>query len=121
DEMSGDRRCSTPKEDDMAGRSIALIVGASRGLGLALAEEWLKRDTHVIATVRSPSQELKALQNRYPGSLEIEFVDIADEASVRAVRERLGNRTLDVLFVNAGICKANQKTPSTVDEQDFVD
>ena len=105
----------------MADRSTALIVGASRGLGLALAEEWLKRDTRVIATVRTPSQELKALHDRYPASLEIEFVDIVDEASVRALRERLGNRTFDVLFVNAGICKANQETPSTVDEQDFVD
>ena len=78
----------------MADRSIALIVGASRGLGLALAEEWLKRDAHVIATVRSPSQELKALHDRYPESLEIEFVDIVDEASVRALlrHNRLGAR-----------------------------
>ena len=105
----------------MADGSIALIVGASRGLGLALAEEWLKRDARLIATVRSPSKELKALQDRYLGSLEIEFVDIVDEASVRALRERLGNRTIDVLFVNAGICKANQEASSTVDEQDFVD
>jgi NAD(P)-dependent dehydrogenase (short-subunit alcohol dehydrogenase family) len=105
----------------MAERSTALIVGASRGLGLALTEEWLKRDAHVIATVRSPSRELKALQDRYPRSLEIEVVDIVDLASVRTLRERLGNRRLDVLFVNAGICKANNETPSTVDEQDFVD
>jgi NAD(P)-dependent dehydrogenase (short-subunit alcohol dehydrogenase family) len=26
-----------------------------------------------------------------------------------------------VLFVNAGICRASEKTPSTVDEQDFID
>ena len=105
----------------MADRSTALIVGASRGLGLALAEEWLKRDACVIATVRSASQQLKTLQDRFPGSLEIEIVDIADVASVRALRDRLDNRTFDVLFVNAGICKANEETPSTVDEQDFLD
>jgi NAD(P)-dependent dehydrogenase (short-subunit alcohol dehydrogenase family) len=105
----------------MADRSTALIVGASRGLGLALTEEWLKRDARVIATVRSPSRELKALQDRYPRSLEIEIVDIVDLASVRTLRERLGSRRLDVLFVNAGVCKANNETPSTVDEQDFVD
>lgn len=105
----------------MATASTVLIVGASRGLGLALAEEWLRRDARVIATQRSASQELSALHGRYSGSLEIESVDIADAASVRALRERLDRRRIDVLFVNAGICKASEETPSTVAEQDFVD
>jgi NAD(P)-dependent dehydrogenase (short-subunit alcohol dehydrogenase family) len=105
----------------MAVASTVLVVGASRGLGLALAEEWLKRDARVIATVRTPSLELNALQGRYAGSLEIETLDIADAASVLALRDRIGARSLDVLFVNAGICKANEDTPSTVAEQDFID
>jgi NAD(P)-dependent dehydrogenase (short-subunit alcohol dehydrogenase family) len=105
----------------MADRLTALIVGASRGLGLALAEEWLKRDARVIATVRSDSEELKTLQERFPSSLEIKIVDIVEVASVRTLREGLGDRKFDVLFVNAGICRANEKTPSTVDEQDFID
>jgi NAD(P)-dependent dehydrogenase (short-subunit alcohol dehydrogenase family) len=37
------------------------------------------------------------------------------------LRERLGARRIDVLVVNAGICKAREETPSTVDERDFVD
>ena len=105
----------------MADRLTALIVGASRGLGLALADEWLKRDARVIATVRSNSEELKTLQERFPGSLEIKIVDVVDVASVRTLREGLGDRKFDVLFVNAGICRASEKTPSTVDEQDFID
>ncbi len=105
----------------MAAALTALIVGASRGLGFSLAEEWLKRNAHVIATQRGPSRELVTLEVRYPGSLEIETVDIADAAAVRALRQRLNGRRLDVLFVNAGICKANEETPSTVDEEDFVD
>jgi NAD(P)-dependent dehydrogenase (short-subunit alcohol dehydrogenase family) len=105
----------------MADRLSVLIVGASRGLGLALAEEWLKRDARVVATVRSDSQDLKTLQNRFPGSLEIKIVDVVDGASVHTLRHALGDRTFDVLFVNAGICRAIEKTPSTVDEHDFVD
>ena len=105
----------------MADRLNALIVGASRGLGLALAEEWLKRDARVIATVRSDSEELKTLQERFPGSLEIKIVDVVDVATVRTLRDRLGDRKFDVLFVIAGICRAIEKTPSTVDEQDFID
>jgi NAD(P)-dependent dehydrogenase (short-subunit alcohol dehydrogenase family) len=67
------------------------------------------------------SHELGCLLERYPGSLEIETVDIADARSVHALRGRLGSRRIDVLFVNAGICKANEETPSTVAEQDFLD
>ena len=40
---------------------------------------------------------------------------------MRALRDRIADRKFDVLFVNAGICRANEKTPSTVDEQDFID
>jgi NAD(P)-dependent dehydrogenase (short-subunit alcohol dehydrogenase family) len=105
----------------MAATSTALVVGGSRGLGLALAEEWLMRGTQVIATQRTPSRELSVLRSRYPGSLEIETVDIADAGSVRGLRKRVDGRRIDVLFVNAGICKANEQTPSTVAEQDFVD
>ena len=101
--------------------STALIIGASRGLGLALAEEWLKRGARVIATQRSASRELGALQSRYTGNLEVETVNIAEAASVRALRERLAGRRIDVLFVNAGICTAHEETPSTVAERDFVD
>src|ERR1700734_484869 len=105
----------------MTKKSTVLILGASRGLGLAMAEEWLKRDAEVVATQRGASRDLSELQGRYPGSLEIETVDIVEAASVHALRERLGGRRIDVLFVNAGICKAHEETPSAVDERDFVD
>jgi NAD(P)-dependent dehydrogenase (short-subunit alcohol dehydrogenase family) len=105
----------------MTTKSTVLILGGSRGLGLAMAEEWLKRDAKVIATQRSASRDLSELQGRYPGSLEIETVDIVDAASVHALCERLGGRRIDVLFVNAGICKAHEETPATADERDFVD
>jgi NAD(P)-dependent dehydrogenase (short-subunit alcohol dehydrogenase family) len=104
----------------MPNRPTVLVVGASRGLGLALAEEYCGRDWSVIATARGPSKELEALASRYPGSLEIETVEIVDAVSVCALRERLTGRPLDLLFVNAGICLANEATPSTIDEKDFL-
>ena len=70
----------------MTTTSTTLILGASRGLGLALVEEWLKRDAEVIATQRSASPGLSALQVRYPGNLEIESADIADASSIRSLR-----------------------------------
>jgi NAD(P)-dependent dehydrogenase (short-subunit alcohol dehydrogenase family) len=75
----------------------------------------------VIATVRSRSEGLEALARRYPGSLEIETVDITKADSVKALRMRLEDRRLDMLFVNAGIARAIEATPASVDEQDFLD
>jgi len=97
------------------------ISRASRGLGLALAEEWLGRDWHVIATVRGPSDELAALAGRHPGRLEVEQVDINDADGVRGLRHRLDGRRLDVLFVNAGIARAIEESPATASERDFLD
>jgi NAD(P)-dependent dehydrogenase (short-subunit alcohol dehydrogenase family) len=62
--------------------------------------EFCGRHWHVIATVRRKSAALDALKARFPASLEEETVDIADEASVRALRQRLDGRTIDILFVN---------------------
>ena len=105
----------------MAAKKTIAIIGASRGLGLALAQEYSARAWNVIATSRGKSAGLDALRERYPAALEIEKVDIADLASVKALRERLAGRKLDTLFVNAGICKANELTPIAVSDKDFLD
>ena len=105
----------------MAEKKNVLVVGASRGLGLALAEEYCARDWQVIATCRGSSAGLHTLSKRYPSSLEIETVDIVDLPTVQALRSRLDGRKLDVLFVNAGISKANELTPVQVEEKDYLD
>lgn len=98
-----------------------LIIGASRGLGLALTEEWLTRGSRVIATSRGRSAGLDELSARFPDMLEIESADIADAQAVRELGARLQGRSLDVLFVNAGIARANEATPVSVEERDFLD
>jgi NAD(P)-dependent dehydrogenase (short-subunit alcohol dehydrogenase family) len=105
----------------MTQRRTALVIGASRGLGLALVEEWCGRGWGVVATARNHSDGLATLARRFPGSLGMETVDIDDAASVRALRQRLGGRKFDVLFVNAGIARAIESTPVEADEQDFLD
>lgn len=105
----------------MTNKPTILIVGASRGLGLALVEQFCSRDWHVIGTVRGKSAAFDDLKVRFPANLEEETADIADEASVRALHERLHGRTLDLLFVNAGIAKSIRETPGTAPVQDFLD
>lgn len=105
----------------MADTPSILIVGASRGLGFALAEQFCRRKWHVIATVRSDTPALTALQGQYSDRLEVETADIADEQSIRALRQRLDGRTIDMLFVNAGIAKSITRTPGNGPEADFLD
>lgn len=105
----------------MTNKPTVLIIGASRGLGLALAEQFCSRDWHVIATVRGESPGVDALKARFSSHLEIELVDIAEEVSVRELRQRLSDRTLDMLFVNAGIAKSIPETASTAPVDDFLD
>ena len=81
-----------------------LLIGASRGLGLALAEEYVKRGWDVVATERNrATSKLHDLSGGAEDRLEIETVDINDSDQVTALRARLASRTFDMLFVNAGI------------------
>jgi NAD(P)-dependent dehydrogenase (short-subunit alcohol dehydrogenase family) len=83
----------------------ALVVGASRGLGLGLAAELQRRGWNVIATVRDQAGEdrVKALTGKPGGSIQVEHLDINDDAGVAAMRRRLDDKTFDLVFVNAGI------------------
>jgi NAD(P)-dependent dehydrogenase (short-subunit alcohol dehydrogenase family) len=81
-----------------------LLIGASRGLGFALAEEYLKRGWHIVATERSrTTSQLHNLLEASDCRLEIETVDITYPDQVAALRARLASRKFDMLFVNAGV------------------
>ncbi|WP_375491391.1 SDR family NAD(P)-dependent oxidoreductase [uncultured Jatrophihabitans sp.] len=102
-----------------AGR--VLLIGASRGLGLALAEEWAQGGWQVIATARSAnSPELQDLADRYPGQLEIETVDVTEPEQIAALRDRLVGRSFDLLFVNAGVTNEPEGTVAETSTDEFV-
>ena len=86
----------------------ALVVGASRGIGLGLVKELASRGWRVIATWRGPASDkgLKAAADASGGQIRIETADIEDPASIQALVRRLDGETLDLLFVNAGIAGA---------------
>jgi NAD(P)-dependent dehydrogenase (short-subunit alcohol dehydrogenase family) len=94
-----------------------LLIGASRGLGLALAEEYLKRGWHVVATEReSTTSRLHDLLRAAQGRLEIATVDITYPDQVAALRARLASRQFDMLFVNAGIGTRDMVADISTDE-----
>ena len=81
----------------------ALIVGASRGLGLGLVARFLARGWDVTATVRRPSQALADLSMDAPLRIEA-GVDIDDDGAVADLRTRLAEvPDFDLVFVVAGI------------------
>lgn len=81
----------------------ALIIGASRGIGLGLVQEHLARGWRITATVRTASSELDALRASSGGRLTIETLDILQPNQASALAERLGGQTFDLLFLNAGM------------------
>jgi NAD(P)-dependent dehydrogenase (short-subunit alcohol dehydrogenase family) len=84
-------------------QQTCLMLGASRGLGLGLAREYLSRGWRVIGTVRKDASKLDALAKDAKANLRIERVDITDAKGIGALRKALTGETLDLLFVNAGI------------------
>jgi NAD(P)-dependent dehydrogenase (short-subunit alcohol dehydrogenase family) len=98
-----------------------LLFGASRGLGLAIAREYLTLGWRVVATARSGSgTALHDLAGNADEKLDIEVVDITDPAQATALHERLGSERFDLLLVNAGVKNDDGETIADVSTEEFV-
>ena len=98
----------------------ALVVGASRAIGLALAVELLNRGWNVVVTVRSTTpQTLLDLTEDFRDRLTVEHLDITEQTQIYSLRERLATNGVDLLFVNAGTTNDDQPV-GEVTTEDFV-
>ena len=89
-----------------------LLVGASRGLGLAMAAEFVNRGWVVVGTVREGARTgLHQLAEDHPDRVEVECLDVAEPAEIAALQARLAGRRFDMLFHNAGVANANPLDP----------
>ncbi len=84
----------------MAGRR-ALIIGASRGIGLGLAQELAARGWHVFASERRSSKGLAEAARK--DGIEVVTADVTDDDSLQALARRIDPGSLDLVLVNAGI------------------
>jgi NAD(P)-dependent dehydrogenase (short-subunit alcohol dehydrogenase family) len=101
----------------------ALIVGASRGLGLGLARELAARGWRVMATVRSPDPApgLLAAAREFEGRVvQIESIDILQPAGLDALAQRLAGESIDLLLVNAGISGPRDQSVETVSSDELT-
>ena len=78
--------------------SKALVIGASRGIGLELARQLAERGDDVTATCRAPSDDLAALRVTV-----LDDVDVTDDASVARLVDALSDAPPDIVIHNAGI------------------
>lgn len=105
--------------DNSAG--TILLIGASRGLGLAMAAEFLGREWTVVATVRGDDRTaLHDLADRSGGRLEIKQLDITEPDQISDLRDQLAGRRFDVLFVNAGTANMDDETVADVPSDEFA-
>lgn len=101
--------------------STALIIGASRGLGLAMAKEYLGRGWRVVATARGTARTgLHDLADQSSGRLEVKTLDIVEPDQIAALRKALDGRKFELLFVNAGVTNNPQETIAEVTTEEFV-
>ncbi|QVM96144.1 SDR family oxidoreductase [Pseudomonas sp. SORT22] len=92
----------------MSTNKIALIIGASRGLGLGLVQRLVEDGWNVIATVRDPAKAdiLSAL----PG-VQVETLEMNSGSQLDALQQRLQGQVFDLLFVNAGVMGPGDQNP----------
>jgi len=84
----------------MSATKTALIIGASRGLGLGLVQRLREDGWNIVATVRDPAKatDLAAVQG-----VQVETLEMNSTTQLDALQQRLHGQTFDLLFVNAGV------------------
>jgi NAD(P)-dependent dehydrogenase (short-subunit alcohol dehydrogenase family) len=100
-------------------RRVALVTGASRGIGAACASEFARRDWALVLVARSPDR-LGRVARRLAGAAISIIGDVADPAvsrsAVAAALESFGR--LDAVVANAGITLAKPIDETTEAELD---
>jgi len=101
---------------------LALITGASRGIGAATAEVLAARGAHVVITARTSGglEELEERIHTAGGSATIAPMDLTESDSIARLAAAIGGRwdALDILVMNAGMLGELSPVPS-IDGKQF--
>jgi 3-oxoacyl-[acyl-carrier protein] reductase len=109
--LSNDTRSHLTSVIDLSGR-VAVVTGASRGIGRATAESFLKAGCSVILNARASdeaSTSFSELEQAYPTRASVVYGSVADGATASAVVQSAISRhkRIDILVNNAGILREN--------------
>ena len=91
------------KETNYKSKKIAVITGASEGIGASLVNELLQNNYKVIAISRNLKKlsRLKSLNLKYKNDLKVFSADVTNLSQLLSVAKE--NDTPDLLILNAGI------------------
>lgn len=102
----------------LAGRR-ALVTGASRGIGAAIADALAAAGAYVIGTATADAGAA-AISKRLGDSGRGAVLDISDPASIEALLEELKAEPIEILVNNAGITRDNLLMRMKDEEWDAV-
>jgi len=107
--------------NELAGR-LAVVTGASRGIGAATAVALAARGAHVILTARTAGglEEVEEKIHRSGGSATIAPLDLLDEDSIARLAQAVASRwqRLDILVLNAAMLGTLTPVPH-IDGKEF--
>lgn len=84
--------------------SVAVVIGASRGIGLEMADQLARRGDRVIATYRDAAGRARLEGLGYPEErCGLARLDVRDGAAIERLARELDGSTVDVLIHSAGI------------------
>ena len=99
----------------------AIIVGASRGLGLGLVEEFAGRGWEVLATVRDTASSPELNQLALGGKARIAELDVTAPSTAEELKANLVDEApFDLLFLNAGVGHPRGKTVLTASDEEAL-
>jgi NAD(P)-dependent dehydrogenase (short-subunit alcohol dehydrogenase family) len=97
-------------------RRVALVTGANRGIGSAIARQLAERDIHVIATARSLEQANRTAEELVAQGLAASGarLDVSKPDTITAVVQHALDQhgRIDILVNNAGISDGDQQASS---------
>lgn len=105
---------------------IALITGASRGIGAALARTFAQNGYHLALCCHNSGAQLDALANELSKQYHIEICTFTGDVGDYAFVEQMVNKTLekfskiDVLINNAGISYIGLLTDMQIDDWNHI-
>ncbi len=100
---------------------VAVITGGSRGIGLGIAKELLKKDFTLVLSSRSKSDETEKLINAYPEKVHFISCDISKTDSIENLVSEVKNKfgKIDLLVNNAGVAPRERKDILEITPEDF--
>lgn len=102
---------------------LALVTGASRGIGAATALALAAAGAHVVLTARTPGglEEVEESIHAAGGSATIAPLDLIDGESIGRLAQAIGGRwqALDILVLNAATLGALASVPA-IDAKEFA-